>query len=462
MTDLGATTKEASAALAPRPVTVRLNALQRLMHRWTLTAAYNAGQAMQVTGTGDLARWRQAIDATLHETGLCAPEIDRHSFATFDIAKRGPGIAALTTMPAGTTLNSLYNTELQVPFHDGEVPLRFFIVPRNDGSHYLAAVYDHWVADSRAMRSLMQRIFVRYQQPERPSSLPPLKLDAPPFLELFGRHFKPWLPWTIASFCIRGLWHHRNAHRMHLYVPNDYQSHLLYEALPEGLITRVRAYAKKHDASVNDLFLALMGQVMGEFTAVDRANKRRRLFHFRKNKVGLGTIVDIRGQAAANLDDVFGLYLSSYTVLLKNPEKQSLPVLMKTIADDTVRYKKGGGTVRAFSAMVAASMFWHLYRPHNHTQMFHKTVPVISGISNVNMTGSWVDRPRPADLAHTDPPEILDYLRISPAGPLIPLVFTLTTINQRLSLCMTYRTTAFTDEQGQQILRAFVSRLAAL
>lgn len=59
-------------------------------------------------------------------------------------------------------------------------------------------------------------------------------------------------------------------------------------------------------------------------------------------------------------------------------------------------------------------------------------------------------------------PQVLDYLRISPTGPLIPLVFTLTTIRNRLSLCVTYRTTSFHEEKLQGVVEDFVRRLEAV
>jgi hypothetical protein len=89
--------------------------------------------------------------------------------------------------------------------------------------------------------------------------------------------------------------------------------------------------------------------------------------------------------------------------------------------------------------------------------LLHKTVPVVAGISNVNMTGSWVDL---AD-GREGVPQVLDYLRISPTGPLIPLVFTLTTISNRLSLCITYRTQSFTEEEATRAADNFVKRLVA-
>ena len=50
-------------------------------------------------------------------------------------------------------------------------------------------------------------------------------------------------------------------------------------------------------------------------------------------------------------------------------------------------------------------------------------------------------------------------IRISPAGPLIPLVFTLTTIKSRLSLCVTYRTTSFREPELLKIVNDFMRRL---
>jgi hypothetical protein len=90
---------------------------------------------------------------------------------------------------------------------------------------------------------------------------------------------------------------------------------------------------------------------------------------------------------------------------------------------------------------------------------------VVAGISNVNMTGSWVAPPADAvDASEGDPgvPRVLDYIRISPTGPLLPLVFTLTTIRDRLTLCMTYRTTSFTDEQARELGEDFSRRLCGL
>ena len=49
-------------------------------------------------------------------------------------------------------------------------------------------------------------------------------------------------------------------------------------------------------------------------------------------------------------------------------------------------------------------------------------MPLAAGISNVNLNRSWAAAYHPAPL--------LDYLRVTPTGPMLPLVFTTTTIGR--------------------------------
>ena len=167
------------------------------------------------------------------------------------------------------------------------------------------------------------------------------------------------------------------------------------------------------------------------------------------------------------------MYLSSFAVLLDNPEKRTAEDLTREIAAETGRIKKTYETVRRYWALVMARFWYDMYESSRfRASLLHKTVPLVAGISNVNMTGSWADSQ--SDHAQAAAagaevtagthgtgaaPRVLDYLRISPAGPLIPLVFTLTTIRGRLSLCVTYRTTSFRPEKLTEIVDDFVRRL---
>jgi hypothetical protein len=269
---------------------------------------------------------------------------------------------------------------------------------------------------------------------------------------------------------LKNIWRHRHGYRINLSDPVNFASRFVYRELPDGLIDRLYRFAKARGASVNDLFIAVIAQATGAYTAADRLGKQKKPLHFARRQVGIGTIVDIRDAASQPLDRVFNLYLSSFAVLLDNPEKRTAEDLTREIAAETSRIKKTYETVRRYWALVMARFWYDMYESSRfRASLLHKTVPLVAGISNVNMTGSWADSqaghgqaaagPQGTEGTGGEGPRVLDYLRISPAGPLIPLVFTLTTIRGRLSLCVTYRTTSFRQDKLKEIVDDFVRRL---
>jgi hypothetical protein len=453
---------------------VELNAFQVLMRRWSRLHPYNAGQVMQVSGAPDRARWKAAVEAVIQELGLGKPRFSRNEHVVEYVP-----VAEVPVEETERELEAFFNDELNRPFEAGDVPIRFCILPVGEGaadavegnggaSHYFAAVYDHWIADSRAMRELMHRIYERYRHAGDPSAhpLPPLTLEAPPFKRLFAKHRGPLPPLTALRESLRSMWRHRNAYRLNLWEALEFKSRFLYRRLPDGLIDRLYTFAKARGASVNDLFIAVIGQTMGAYTAWDRLARKVKPLHFHRRKIGIGTIVDIRDAASEPLDRVFSLYLSSYTTVMHNPEQRPADDVTRQVAARTGQIKKTMGTVKSFWGLSFAK-FWYgvIHSPRFHATMLHKRVSVVAGISNVNMTKSWVDtrRQREAGMGgQEDKPLVRDYLRISPTGPLIPLVFTLTTIGGRLSLCVTYRTTSMHPQDAEGIIADFVKRLEAV
>lgn len=449
---------ETAAPGAVRGVRVRLNTFQALMRRWSRLHPYNAGQVMQVSGAGDAERWKAAIEAVIGPLGLGVPEF---GVGDFEVRFAPLGEVTVEQPPPSAPpadFAGFVNEELNRPFAVGDLPIRFAILPRTDGTHYLAAFYDHWIGDSRAMRELMQRIFLQYQNPEGGAgSLPALSLAAPEFKRIFKRHMG-WLPRSAAiRESIRNVWRHRHAFRINLADVLDFKARFAYRALPAGLIERVHKFAKAHGASVNDVFVAVLGQTMGVYTAKGRGTRKTKRFHFERQNVGIGTIVDIREASSEPLDNVFGLYLSSYTVSLDYPELSTVAKLLQGITRYTRRVKKTHATVRGYAALAMARFWWDYYDEKRfQAQFFHKSVPMAAGISNVNMSKSWADQ----KFERSDEmPQILDYLRISPTGPLLPMVFTLTTIGERLSLCVTYRATAIREGEVGKLVEDFVRRL---
>jgi len=425
------------------------------MRRWSHLHPYNAGQVMEVTGEPNRQRWKLAVESVINEMGLGVPQ-----FSNNETQVNFTPATQVVIHQSEQNIESFFNEELNRPFAAGDMSVRFCVLPKPASkSHYFALVYDHWIGDSRAMRELMQRIFQRYQSPGN-GGLPPLKLDAPDFKSIFRKHIGrlTWL--TAMRESLKNFWRGRRGFRMGIGNPLNFNSRFLYRELPQGLIDKVYRLAKSNQASVNDAFIAVLAQTMGEFTAEKRAKRRKKKFHFPRNQMGIGTIVDIRDASAEPLDGIFNLYLSSYMVFLNKPEHRPVPDLLHEVAATTAHVKKTFGTVRGFWSLVMVR-FWtdRLKRsPRHQARLMHQIVPLVAGISNVNMTKSWADQPQETE----GTPYVLDYLRISPTGPLSPLVFTLTTIRDRLSLCMTYRTSAFSDEAAMKILEDFMRRLSAI
>ena len=87
-------------------------------------------------------------------------------------------------------------------------------------------------------------------------------------------------------------------------------------------------------------------------------------------------------------------------------------------------------------------------------EFYRKRVPLAGGISNVNLNRTWA--------ADFHPTPLLDYIRVSPTGPLMPLVFTPTTLGDHLHFGLTYRPALIPPERACQMAQHFTHRLRSL
>jgi NRPS condensation-like uncharacterized protein len=244
---------------------------------------------------------------------------------------------------------------------------------------------------------------------------------------------------------------------MPLRDPADFESDFLSLHFPPGSVERVRAVAKQQRATVNDIFIATAAQVLGKFTARQRALSRARFLRPRRDRVAIATAVDLRPRVAGTGDNLFGLALGYFSIITERPEERSLEELVAAVARETDAGKSNARALQLDWSLRIAHWLWNrASHPRARATLFQKGMPLAAGISNVNLTGSWADQ----STSLNNGPRVLDYLRVSPVGPLLPIVFTLTTIADRLSLCVTYRTTAFGRSDAEQIAAGFIERLA--
>ena len=411
----------------------RLNEMQSLMRRCSKLAPYNFIHALRMAVPADGRRWRDAAEQTVAELGLGAPRFDG------DRVRFVSAFPVSVETPQGSLDNHL-DSEMNRPFSSDELPFRFFVIEEADGTHWFGVVIDHWLADDYSCRQLLHRICLRYYSPEKAVTLPVLECaDAPS-----QRHFRTVLralPGLAKQFAS-----HRRAVRVSLRDPLDFAVRTFQQKLPIGLIDTIRRRAKEYNATVHDCFLMAAAQACGEF--------RRSHFRGPRQSIAVATVVDLRrfvdrGIAMAT---AFGCFLGYYTLAISNPEESPALGLIKGIALRTKLLKtQMRGTQ---GALILARIWWdHSRSDCAKATLFQRGIPLMCGLSNVNLTGSWIDG---------TVPRLLDYRRVGPTGPITPLVFMITSISDRLSIDVTYRTTAFTQGDAEFLADRFITRLNSL
>ena len=427
---------------------MRLNIFQQLMRSWTSQGPYNAGQAMRIGGHHDIKRWQDAINPVIASIGLGIPQI-QGDCVVFNADTR------VLPQICDEALSAVTVREINKPFGTNEIPLRFFIIPDGD-DHWLLTIYDHWVADSWTIRELMRLILACYAGVSA-NGQSPLHVTDDPFERLF-HHRRGSITAPVRIFrAARRYFKHRRSWRFDLTDPLDFSAGLSMHALPEKLIGTLIAFSKSNGCSVNDIFLAAIAMAIGQLTTARRYKIRRRWWAGGRMCVSVGSIVDIRGLADQPLDHTFGLFLSSCINTFSKPEQQTLPDLIRRTARQTRSFKKHGGAVAAFGELAVVKYFSELYeQPRHKALFFQKNCPLLAGVSNVNLTGAWMEQSD--GLGEM----VQDYVRISPVGPLLPVVFALTTFRSRLNLCLTWRKAALTEPQAAELCTAFITLLGEL
>ena len=393
----------------------RLTDFQELMRSWKELAPYNAAHVLKVSGPLDIKRWEEGFARILSQLGIDTPLCLETSDLNFD---------------------RMIARELNRAFGSGEFPLRLVAISA-ESDHFLTLIYDHWFADSPSIRALLRRAFDVYRSGS--SDLAPLQ--AAPRL-----HSGSTLRAILGG--VRTYWRHRRAARIHLRDSLDFGTGFFSRRFPAGVIGAIRRNARDCDAKVNDVFLAAAAQVLGEATVAQRASSRR-------DQVAIASAVDLRDSTE---DTAFGFDVTYFSVVLAQPEQNSLKHLVRAVARQTGAMKTEEEIARFNLSLKCARFAYGLTsKPKRRAELFRKGLPLVAGISNVNLSDTWVEQaPR-----YSGGPRLLDYLRVSPVGPLLPLLFTLTTIADRLSLCVSYRSTAFGRDDAAKLADNFMSKLIA-
>lgn len=377
------------------------------MRGWSELAPYNFIQALRLEEPPDLERWRSAAAQQLRALGEIAD-------------------VAIETPMAG--IDAHLEAELNRGFAAGDPSLRFFVIEVAAGGHWFGVVIDHWWADDFSIRALLERIYASYRNNHSLAAKADLQ---------WARRLPPRQNWLReCRHFVAQLIALRRARRISLRDPLDFGVGCFRVECPPQTLEVVRACAQRARATVHDVFLAAAAQTCA---LVFPAGARR-------DAIGLVSAMDLRRFEKGDARSGLGLLISQYGVVEAKPEEASLDELVARISRQTHRMKQLSGRAVDLSGL----FFWRVSRsPHTRATVFQRGSPFAAGLSNVNLSGSWLET---ADIA--------EFRRVGPTGPVIPLLFMLSTFRGRIFIDATYRTTALDRSRALTMVEDFAQRLA--
>ncbi|HEY7115822.1 MAG TPA: hypothetical protein VH475_04495 [Tepidisphaeraceae bacterium] len=427
---------------------MRLNVFQQVMRLWDRVHPYNAAQVLHVRGRADVDRIGRAWARTLEVLGLGRVRVSGDAFA-HDACDPRTAADAVRVVDGGVTLAEHVSGEMNRPFDEGVeddqpvCPFRPFVLRQAD-SHDLGLVYHHWVADSASIRLLLREWFYRIHEPARARSVP---VESP--RGGYWHHFGPSRGrWSLGEgflSALRMTTRLCNARRVERPLA-DYRVRCEVHPLPDGMIGQIREAARQLGATVNDVFLAAMAEACHRYGATPPGRSRQEL--------ALGTVVDLRPSCGDDLDDVFGLFLGFTTVVVRPDVLRDWPALVRAIAGQNAWQKQVKVAEASQLRMAAAVAESRLMSLETWVRFYLRHLPLAGGISNVNLCRSWA--------AEYHPQVILDYLRFSPTGPALPILFTPSSLGERSHVALTYRPALIGDERAARIVATFIQRLRSL
>jgi NRPS condensation-like uncharacterized protein len=415
-----------------------LNVVEKLFRSWETVHPYNAAQAAKIRGklhsTDVEDAWRDAITALQ----LTPHRLNRQSSPSegneFDQS------APVTLQQPAVLLHEHLSAELNRSFFDepGQWPFRPFLL--SDGQHsWIGLTYRHCVADSVSIRLILRNWISRLPGN---ANLPPspVNLTCDNYWKLFAAHDgSVRLGQTLSSF-VRGHHRLRSAQKPASSGAADCLARVILGQAPEGMMDALRKRCRTRGVRTNDVMLAALLETARRRVPLQRRSNR--------HDVAVGCIVNLRPYADRNLANTFGLFLG-FTNVVGSPKDFSTRLgLLKAVRRQTALQRRGG-IAPACTVWVHAGLALGHFMPRRRLYHFYrKSMPLAAGLSSVRLGDE-----------ETFGSDVLDYVRVSPTGPIAPAVLSTTETDGRLSLALTYRPAIMGEDSARAILDDFVEEL---
>ncbi len=425
----------------------KLNIFQRTMLQWNELYPYNAVHVVRIPRHLEVGRLTSILNSLLESQGLTHLAIDEKR-GTFHY-HGGPASHTIKVIEGGRdpglALCSEIELQLNTPFTGTATinPFRFFALAEEDFFH-LGLVYLHPISGAESIVFLLKSIVNIYMDKDASARSLRLNLYPKSYFGLFKISPKSLLGWlyTLPSF-ISDL---RSSFRARYEdIGDDTVGFSFFSVGPDRFRTLVRA-GKIWGVTLNDIFLALLLKSLSPF-AMDRMDSPRR------RMISIASIVNIRKDLSLDLRNPFGLFLGSFIVSHAVPDGIQVEPLAKDIQRQTLRIKKYRLSMRTALGLGLARHLIPLFSPPRRKKFYPKYYPLWGGITNINLNTLWKEG---------DGELSPDYFRAVSTGPVSPLVFSITTVNDILNIGVSFKTTVFGREDVEKIITTFSDSLDTL
>lgn len=425
----------------------RLNIFQRAMLLWNDLHPYNAVHTAKIPATLDMERLSQCLNSTLETHGLTGLTLDRN-------AKRfqyqgGPATEKIATISAQLDTENALAEEIQcqlnTPFklEEHPSPFRFFVV-ETESSFFFSISYFHMAAGAESLVLLMKDLVNAYLGRKERGLCAPVNLYPATYGRWLRRHPITLLR-KIAN--IPSLYRQlKRSWRPRYYDKMDVNIGFSLFSLNTAQLEQLKAASKRWDVTINDLFLAFMLKIFDSFADHRVASEKRCQY-------SIGTIVNIRKDLEVDSQHTFGLFLGSFVVTHEVPEDISLKQLAGDIRRQTSRIKSTRRYMGSPLDLATSIRSLSLLTMERKKKFYQKHYPLWGGLTNMNLNPIW---PQPNE---TTP---VDYFRAVSTGPTTPLVLSVTTVQDKVNISISYRTTVFTKVDIDHFTNEFQSLLQQL
>ena len=423
----------------------RLNIFQRVIRQWERLHPYNAAQAMRLRRRFSVDEITRAWRSTLIDLGLGPIHFDDDR-VMYELSRSAVAGSSPLLMQEDDCLESFLSRHLNQPWEEDTLPFRPFLKPENGQEQIVGVIYRHCASDSYSIRLILREWLARLHAPDTARKAPLL-----PARRGYWHHYGPFAAdWSLIGAMLRqmnALVRMRKCRRVIPPPPGAVVEVRFREyRAPDGLNEALRKSARARGAKVNDLFLAAMFRAAAVGVPLEPTKRRRDMV--------IGTIVDLRGQAGRSPGDAFGLFLGFTSTFARGAMLRDRERLVAGIAGQSRRLREAQIPQASQLALTTGLLAALCLEDEELQEFYRRRFPLMGGISNVNLRGTWAERLHPDLLG--------EYVRVSPTGPFMPLVVTPTSLGPRLHIGVTTRTSAIDSTKADLIARQFLAELSNL